>query len=162
QTCPRSAGPSTAAARDHLWLTRDEGQALVPRNAHKGDRITLPPAVAERILRFHLVDNTRGEPPHWEREQIRSRDLTLTVEEVTPARVRLRLEGSALLATDPQPDRAGRGYGVHLLGYVEGDPNQQRLARFDLVALGGHWGQGTYTRGARPGRTPLGIAFELV
>jgi hypothetical protein len=30
------------------------------------------------------------------------------------------------------------------------------------VALGNHWGQGTYTRGARAGRTPLGVAFELV
>ena len=30
-----------------------------------------------------------------------------------------------------------------------------------LVALGDHWGEGQYTRGARPGRQPLGVAFEL-
>jgi hypothetical protein len=31
----------------------------------------------------------------------------------------------------------------------------------DIVALGDFWGGGTYTPGARKGRTPLGIAFEL-
>jgi hypothetical protein len=160
--CPRSAGPGTAAARDHLWLTRDEGQALVPPRARKGEQIALPPTVAQRILCYHLLDNTRGEPPHWGRDQVRTQELTLTVEEATSTRVRLRLEGTALLATDPQPERADRGYDVHLLGYIEGDPRQRRLERFDLVALGNHWGQGTYTRGARAGRTPLGVAFELV
>ena len=30
-----------------------------------------------------------------------------------------------------------------------------------LVALGEHWGEGTFTGGARPGRSPLGVAFEL-
>ena len=38
----------------------------------------------------------------------------------------------------------------------------RRLERFDVVALGRHWGDGTFTPGARPGRTPLGIAVELV
>jgi hypothetical protein len=160
--CSGNAGPGAAAARDHLWLTRDEGQALIPAAAHKGDQIAVPPAVAERILRFHLVDNTRGEPPHWQREQVRSRDLKLTVEDATPTRVRLRLEGTALLATDAKPDRAARGYEVRLLGYVEGNPGTRRLERFDVVALGSHWGEATFTRGARPGRTPLGIAFEMV
>jgi hypothetical protein len=162
QSCPRSGGPGTAAARDHLWLSREEGEALIPAHARKGQRLALPPAVAFRILCYHLVDNTRGEPPHWGRDQVRAHELTLTVEEATPARVRLRLEGTALLATDPQPDRAARGYDVHLLGYLEGNPAQQKLERFDLVALGNHWGHGTYNGGERRGRTPLGVAFELV
>ena len=35
------------------------------------------------------------------------------------------------------------------------------IDRFDLVAFGDHWGSGPYTGGARPGRAPLGVAFEL-
>src|SRR5262249_47463868 len=89
-----------AAARDHLWLTEEDWKALVPADANKGDKFSLPARLAERILRYHLVDNTRGEPSFWAREEVRSSELTLTVEEATGAGVRVRLDGSALLATD--------------------------------------------------------------
>ncbi len=35
------------------------------------------------------------------------------------------------------------------------------LSDVKIVALGDHWGSGTFTGGARPGRTPLGIAISL-
>lgn len=149
------------AARDHLWLTAEDVQALVPAEPKVGDKLALPAAVAERIARFHLLDNTRGEPPMWTKDEVRRSDVTLTVTEVTPERVRLRLEGSALLSTDADADRAKRGYDVRLRGHVGYDRAKKALDRFDVVALGEHWGEGTYTRDARPGRTPLGVAFEL-
>jgi hypothetical protein len=150
-----------AAARDHLWLTEAEWKALVPASPTVGDRVPLPPKVAERILRFHLTDNTRGEPPMWQRDEIRSQELTLTVEEVTPAAVRLRLDGTALLATGPIAEKANRGFDVRLLGTIGYDRAKKAIDRFDVVAVGDHWGEGTYTRRARPGRMPLGVAFEL-
>ncbi len=33
--------------------------------------------------------------------------------------------------------------------------------RFDMIAVGEHWGETSLTEGARPGRSLLGIAFEL-
>jgi hypothetical protein len=150
-----------AAARDHLWLTEREWRSLVPANPREGQTFPVPAGIAERILRFHLVDNTRGEPPHWSREEIRERELTLTVVESSRTGTRLRLEGSALLSTAADADRADRGYDVSLLGDIEYDAADDRISRFDVVALGDHWGQGPYTRGARPGRTPLGVAFAL-
>jgi hypothetical protein len=158
-TCDVAGGDH--AARDHLWLTEEEWKGLLPAEAKEGDRFAVPARVAERILRFHLVDNTRGEPPTWAHKDIRSSDLTLTVEEAAGTALRLRLDGSALLATDADPARADRGYEVKLLGYIGYDALRRAIDRFDLVAVGDHWGQGTFTRGARPGRTPLGIAFEL-
>ncbi len=91
---------------------------------------------------------------------MRSRKLTLTVVEATSV-VRLRLEGSALLATKADPKEAERGYDVSLLGSIDYDRGKKAIVRFDLVALGDHWGESRLTRGARPGRTPLGVAFEL-
>jgi hypothetical protein len=149
------------AALDHLWLTAEECRALVPDQPHKGGKVPLPPAVAERLLRFHLVDNTRGEPTMWRRQDIRSQDLTLTVEQADEDGVGLRLEGSALLATDADPARAKRGFDVRLLGRLHAGAGTKALDRFDVVAAGEHWGEGKFTPGARPGRTPLGVAFEL-
>ena len=158
-TCERLGGDK--AARDHLWLTAAEWQALVPADPKKGARSPLPPAVAERMLRFHLIDNTRGEPPMWRREDIRSQELTLAVEEVTPAVVRLRLDGSVLLATRADAAKADRGFDARLLGYIQYDRAKKMIDRFDVVAVGDHWGEGRYTGGARPSRQPLGVAFEL-
>jgi hypothetical protein len=158
-TCKVPGGD--AAARDHLWLTADEAKTLVPADAREGDRVPLPAAVAERMVRFHLIDNTRGEPPLWLREDIRSQDLTLTVEEATALGVTLRLEGSALLATNANPAKADRGYDVRLLGTIHYDAVKKAIDRFDVVAYGEHWGEGHFTLNPRPGRTPLGVAFEL-
>jgi hypothetical protein len=149
------------AARDHLWLTEAEWKSLIPVEPKKGQTFDVPAAVRDRILRFHLVDNTRGEPPFWRRQEIRTGKMTLTVAEVTPERVRLKLEGTALLATRADPKQATRGFDAGLLGNIEYDRKKQAITRLDAVALGEHWGQGPYTGGARPGRSPLGVTFEL-
>jgi hypothetical protein len=158
-TCRTLGGE--ASARDHLWLTEAEWRSLIPAEPRKGDRAPVPAAIAERILRFHLTDNTRGEPNMWRRDDIRSKELTLTVEEVTPAAVRLRLDGSALLANRADVEKAERGFDVRLLGYLGYDRSTKAIDRFELVAAGDHWGEGTFTRRARPGKMPLGVAFEL-
>jgi hypothetical protein len=154
-------GDGDEASRDHLWLTAGEWRSLVPADAEVGGKRPVPPAVAKRILRFHLIDNLRGEPPLWSAEDVRSSEMTLTVQEQTPTHLLLRLDGRALLATAPGAANAERGYDAALLGYVRYDRGADRIDRFDVVALGDHWGQGHYTQGARPGRQPLGVAFEL-
>jgi hypothetical protein len=158
-SCKFPGGDKTA--HDHLWLTAADIQSLVPAGAHVGETLPLPKAVAERLVRFHLTDNTRGEPPFWTREQVRQNDLRLRVEEISDKGVRLKLVGHALLSTDADDRRADRGFDVHLLGTVEVDAKKVRLVRFDVVAVGDHWGRGTFTGGARPGRTPLGVAIEI-
>ncbi len=157
-----SLGGGDEAARDHLWLTRDEWRSLVPAKPVVGQLAPVPAAIVRRIARFHLVDDTRGEPPFWSRDELRTADLTATVEAATPGEIRLRLDGRARLATDADPARADRGYDARLLGYLTHDRKADALTRFDLVAVGDHWGEGPHTRGARPGRTPLGVAFAIV
>jgi hypothetical protein len=127
-----------ALGRDHLWLRRDEAEALT-----KGE---LPESVKLRLARFHLVDNTRGEPPLWGRDEVRQLQLTLRGG---------RLTGSVHLET-----RAGdRGYRAQLLGFVEAKDN--KVVRFDAVAKGLFWGEGTYTSGAPKGKFPFAVAFTL-
>ena len=126
-----------------------------------GDQAPLPGPIAERIARFHMIDNTRGEPPLWGRDDVRSRQMNLTVQEATETSIVLRLEGTVLLSTRPDVDKAERGYDARLLGTIGYDRKKAGITRFDVVALGEHWGEGTYTRNARPGRSALGVAFEL-
>jgi hypothetical protein len=158
-TCETPGGDRSA--RDHLWLTKPEWQNLIGRDVKAGDKFAMPAALAQRIARFHLVDNTRGEPPFWSAKQVRKAEMEWTVETATAEKVRLRLDGSVLLATDADTRKAERGYDAKLLGYLEYDPAKKIVTRFDLLALGDWWGEGAFTGGARGGRQPLGIAFEL-
>ncbi len=152
----------TEPAHFNLWLTAAEWQSLVPPAPKKGDSFPVPDAIQKRIFRYHLVNGTFGLPGRWALEQIRKGVLTLTVEEVSPV-LRMRLQGSAFLATDADPAKAQRGFDARLAGVLTYDPNKRAFTRFDVIALGDYWG-GDYEGGRfkRPGRTPLGISFELV
>ena len=132
-----------ATGRDHLWVTREEIVAL----AHD----TMPDTLTRRIALYHLIDNTRGEPPMWKDAELRTSKITVTAE--GSAR---RIEGN-LEATTSGKDRH---YRMKILGYVETKDDQ--LVRFDLVARGQFQGHGQYTAvGAPQGVFTLAIAFTL-
>lgn len=158
-TCSRKG--ADFAALDHVWLTAEEWKSLIPANPKVGDTKSLPRELAMRLARFHLVDNTRGEPPHWQSDEVRELKFNLTVESVTDEKLVLAMEGATLLATESDAARSKRGYDVRLRGTIDYHRKAKQIAKWNMVAVGDHWGEGTYTGGARPGRTPLGIAFEL-
>jgi hypothetical protein len=124
--------------REHLWIRKDEAQALI-----KGD---VPPSLQSRIVRYHLVDNTRGTPTGWTENDIKKSELKLKDGGLTG---RVHVE---------TPD-GKRGYEANLLGFLE--VKEGKVTRFDLVAHGQCWGQGAHTPGAPQGRFPLAIAFTL-
>ncbi len=128
----------TSLGREHLWIRKDEVQALA--------RAELPESLKKRIVRFHLVDNTRGTPTGWTEGDIKKLELTLE---------KGRLQGRVHLETKD----GRRGYQADLLGFIE--TTEGKVTRFDLVAHGQFWGQGTYTPGAPKGKFPLAIAFRL-
>ena len=159
-TCDSPGGDRPA--RDHVWITKPERQALIPAAPREGQKVPMPPALVRRLARFHLLDNTRGEPATWGADEVRKVDLEWTVKAVTADEVTMELTGSALLSSDADPKKAKRGYDVALRGLLRYDRAKKNITRLDLVAVGDHWGHTTYTAGERPGRTPLGVAFELV
>ncbi|MEM7397056.1 MAG: hypothetical protein AAF492_32425 [Verrucomicrobiota bacterium] len=127
-----------AVSRDNMWVSKSEHRELV--------RGKFPRSLQERLARFHLVDNTRGEPPMWKPEAIRKLNLKLDGHTI---------EGTAHLETQNNQ----RGYKAELLGVIE--TARGKVTRFDLVAKGDFWGEGTYTRNAPKGKFPLAISFTL-
>ena len=121
----------------------------------------VPDAIAKRILRFHLTDNTRGEPPLWKPEEIRDSAMSVTVTASDAESISLRLEGHATLATEADLTKADRGFIVKLRGELRYDREAKTLTQFDVAALGEHWGQGSFTPNPRPGKSLLGIAFGI-
>lgn len=129
---------ASSLGRDHLWIRADETKALAQG--------AVPTSLTQRLVRFHLVDNTRGEPPFWRPDEVRQADLTLRDGELS-GRVVLRSKDGS------------REYVAELYGRV--NANDDALTRFDLVACGPYEGEGRYTRGAPPGKFPFAAAFRL-
>lgn len=140
------------AAHNQMWLQASEIAQL--RELDGEEPVDLPSPIAYRLMRFHLVDNTRGEPDFWSRQDVREYQLSLRTPPGAP--LRRVIEGHVLLENGK-----GRGFEAKVLGQLDIAPDADRLTAVEIVALGDHWGSGTYTAGARPGRTPLGIAFSL-
>ncbi len=132
---PWEAMYQNALARDNFWIRKDEHDALA--------RGELRESLSKRLAKYHLVDNTRGEPPMWEEQEIRRLELKLE---------RGRLSGSVHLET-PSGDR---GYVADVLGFVEA--KEGRVTRFDLVASGRYWGHGPFTGHGPAGKFPFAVA----
>ena len=143
-------------AYDHVWLLPEEINSILER-ASSRDSFDIPASVVARLARFHLVDNTRGEPNHWKPEDLHHVTLVAQRRIRDANKVRLELNGKFSM----QDSENHSGYTGAWQGTLEIDRSGPKVTHFDLFALGEHWGEGRWTPGARPGRTPLAIAIRL-
>jgi hypothetical protein len=150
-------GKGDQPGRDHFWLTKQELADLADPNSKPGSTKKLPKFVERRIARFHLLDNVRGEPPMWDDKEVRNLEITLKCKKVDAEKIVWAIEGEALMHTN----RDDRGCNVKLGGEWTIDRSKKRVIAGDLVAFGEHWGESPLTRGAPPGKTPIGIVFTL-
>lgn len=127
-----------AIARDNLWISADEKAQLI-----KG---TLPKSLSIRIAKFHLIDNTRGEPPMWTSEEVRSAEFSLK-------------DGILSGEFHVETKDGKRGFEGNIYGHVDSDGSS--LKRFDLVAKGRYWGNGQHTTKPPKGKFPIAMSFRL-
>jgi hypothetical protein len=130
--------------QDSFWIQADEKVELIKSVESNGN---VPAAIARRIARFHLIDNTRGEPPRWTVKEIRELSMKVTNGVI---------EGSVKLSTADDK----RGYEAELFGRIEVDGDE--VTRFDMVAEGMFWGKGPHTGSGPKGKFPLAITFTIV
>jgi hypothetical protein len=160
---------------EYMWLTKEEWKALVPANPAKGASVPVPPAIGERMARFHLNPRRAmtSEDGILRKDAIKSAKLALVVDDVSADRIRLVLDGS--IHTGTEFDAAGAttpngplafGFATPIRGVLEYDRAKNVFTRFDIAAPGEVWGRWGDANGKslfaeRPGRTPFGFAFEL-
>ncbi|MEO0479678.1 MAG: hypothetical protein AAF196_09380 [Planctomycetota bacterium] len=128
----------TALGRDNCWLTREEHRALA-----SGE---VPGSAIRRIVRFHFVDNTRGEPPMWRANEVESLEFERDGDQIR-GNVRLRAKDDS------------REYVAAFLAELAIEDGS--VTRFDLIADGSFRGEGRYTPGAPPDWFPLAVSLTL-
>ena len=154
--------------RDYAWFRTEELRASVPSELEVGTRFELP-LVANRLARFHLVDNARGQALPFASDDVQAR-LTVEVVGFEANGVLLALEGETRAASEgtwklgpgdwkPKVELA-HGLETTLAGRALWLPDEGRFAEFELVALGRHWGR-TTNNGRGHDASPGPIAFHL-
>jgi len=160
---------------EYMWLTQEEWKSLVPASPVRGDKLAVAPAIGERMARFHLTPRRAltSEDGIVGKKDVKSARLTLAVDDVSAERIRLRLTGFIHTGTDFDEAKAttpngplGFGYATPIQGILDYDRTKKAFVRFDIVAPGDVWGRwgdanGKSQQVERPGRSPVGFAFEL-
>jgi hypothetical protein len=169
---PLTTGP--AGQRSSLWLKAEECQSLVPTNPVKGQTHNVPTKLAKRICLFGLWPNTLWVVEQsWQADSFREGGLNLTVAEVSPQTIRMRIHGSVLLSAQGILKRYPTGkkvkdlenrYEARLEGVLVYDRTQNRIVRWDMVALGdytGSWFTARHGWVEATREAPLALAFAL-
>jgi hypothetical protein len=127
------------------------------------------------MVRFHLSPRRAltSEDGIVPKNSIKKAEATLVVDDVTAERIRFGLTGFIHSGGDYDESKAtspngplGYGFATPLHGILEYDRTRKLFTRFDIVAPGDVWGRWGDANGnsmgiERPGRAPIGFAFEL-
>lgn len=140
------------AQRDHLWILADEGREILTASGGEAG-FALPRSLVARMVRFHLVDNVRGEPDMWRPEEVRRADFTARRTHDTPPTRTIAFSGVFALRS-PRQSHEGK-----IVGEFDIDRHTAKIVRFRAYSQGQAWGSGTWTGGAPEGTFPLVIAM---
>lgn len=122
---------------DRLWIRRDEAELLAQGK--------LPESLTNRIVLYHLRDNTCGQLWHfWSAKDVKKSEIRL--EEG-------RLTGKVHL------EKKKHGYEAELLGFVEARGG--RVTRFDVVVKGWSWDNEVWSHAPPGSKQLLAITFRL-
>ena len=144
---------------DYAWFRKDEARALLPAKPKKGAKHDVPRELAQRLARFHLLDNVHAlNYTFFPKEAIEKARLTSTVVQVKGDLVSLSFEGETR-ASLVSPKKIG--YEPKLLGRATFNLKEQKFVSFELLAVGLRWGLGNCNQRHIPAPALMGIVFTL-
>ena len=80
---------------DHVWFSKDELEMWVPDIIKTGQKHELPKIIKDRLFRFHLVDNVRGQTLPFASQEIKNSQLFSEITDITDNIVKLKFSGDS-------------------------------------------------------------------
>jgi hypothetical protein len=146
---------NAGVGRDHLWILAGEVREILSAGNKVGRAFAMPSTLVARLVRFHLVDNVRGEPDMWAPDEVGKAAFTAWLTEKTPTTGTFTFSGTFAQQT-ADGRRGGEG---KIEGVFDVDPRTAKIVRFRAYSEGEAWGAGHFTGNAPQGRFPLVIAM---
>ena len=157
---------------DHCWFTKNEVAAFVPSKTEVGFKYQIPDALVKRFVRFHLVDQVKGESSSWNSENVKKAFLSGTVEKVEGSKATIHLKGYTKCTAEPTGEKnpfhgmvmdKQLGIELKIVGRLTYDSSTKSFEKFDMLGIGKRWGTTTYSfRHKDQYPSAIGFDFELV
>jgi hypothetical protein len=135
------------------WIGLDDPRAFVPSGSNTE---AVPAAVVHKIAREVLVDNVRGQAPHWEAGDVK--EAVIQKRRVGTANGVTTIEYTGRVKME---DRT-RGYDAKLHGRGEWDEAKSEFRSLNIATVGTRTGAARFNqRGNDRGPAPMGISLSL-
>ncbi|HEY9790416.1 MAG TPA: hypothetical protein V6D22_08455 [Candidatus Obscuribacterales bacterium] len=143
-----------SVGRDHLWIYADEVQQLLAAS-NSSAQFPLPKTLVGRLVRFHLIDNVRGEPDQWQPSDIKQADFSANLITTTAHAKRFHFAAKyGQEAADHQRGQTGQ-----LEGTFDVLTDTGKVANFRAYGKAVAWGRSTWTPGEPKGKFALVTAM---
>ena len=157
---------------DHVWFSKDEMNLWLPDKYDIGTTHECPQVIKDRLFRFHLVDNVRGQTLPFAAEEIKDAELSIEVTENNSSFVTLKITGSSkavakgqwlLGENDWTPDHElDHSIETNMIGNAIYNTVAKNFIEFEMVALA-EWSGKTQNNGRRfgPDTGKIGMVYNL-
>ncbi len=137
--------------RDHFWILRDELQQITSSIQDNGRPFALPSPLVARMVRFHLIDNVRGEPDMWKPEEVKQKNFSARYVGGNASAKFYEFHGDFGQRTSD----GKRGLQGSIDGRFQVAITQLKISQFRAFAQMKAWGASRFTPGAPAGQFPL-------
>lgn len=169
---PREEERSGLWNLDHVWFNKAEARRWLSADPREGDTYPLPEDLANRLFRFHLVDNVRGQTLPFAPQELRETSLTIQIKERHESLVKMSITGGAkaiakgewMLGENDWTPKYPLNHGMtsEILGTATFDLSSDRFIEFEIVALGKRYGRTeNNSRRNAPDSSYVGFLFTL-
>ena len=157
---------------DHVWFNREEMHLWLPEKYVVGENHECPQILKDRLFRFHIVNNVRGQTLPFAAEEIKEADLSVKVTEINDKKMEIEITGeSNAVAKGPwllgeniwtPPHDLDHEIKSKILGNATYDLQEKKFIHFELVALC-KWRGKTQNNGRNlgPDSGHIGILYNI-
>ena len=157
---------------DHVWFNKSEAKKWIPKNYIKGERAECPKIIKDRLFRFHLVDNVRGQTLPFAPQEIKKSNLQVEIVEINKLELKLNITGNSLAIAkgtwllgqnDWTPDHIlNHSIETNVLGSAIYNIAEEKFKDFELVIIG-RWNGKTQNNGRKlgPNDGHIGIVYNI-
>ena len=131
---------------DHIWFSKDEMALWLPEQYDIGTIHECPQIIKDRLFRFHMVDNVRGQTLPFAPEEIKNANLSVQVTEVNGPNMAIKITGNGkaiakgkwlLGENDWTPDHElDHSIETNMIGSAVYNIDKKNFIEFEMVALG--------------------------
>jgi len=152
---PGSDALNNGVGRDHLWILDSEVTQISDRSHDDGKPFQLPSPLVARLVRYHLIDNVRGEPDMWKGDEVAKSNFSAKYIRANATGKTYEFRGEF---AQRKKDNT-RGSQGNIYGRFEVANNQSKITNFRAYAQMEAWGASRFTPGAPSGIFPMAVAM---